>query len=475
MSSHRGNLASFVKNILLLLLLIPCKVYSQGISNLWLTGYDCGSGSVCGASVINFDFGFADTTHSNDISMSFSETNAYICDTFGQLLFYTNGIFIANALNDTMMNGDNLNPSLYTSQASIGLNIKQGDLILKQPGSDHIYYLFHETLFRDQSVGDYRVSELYYSIIDMSLDSGRGAVIQKNVVLLSDTLTIGSITACKHANGRDWWIVLHKSQGRRYYEYLFTPSGLTGPFIQDIGYSVLPRDWSWQACFSPDGNKYANVFTKDTIDVMDFDRCTGLFSNCHSIYLKDSANARGVAFSASSQLMYVSSTKYVYQFDINAVPIDSGKVLLDKFDVFAEPIPPFYTAFFLAQLANDGKIYITTGNSTRYFNVIHHPDNLGLGCDFLQHSLLLPTYNSNTIPNFPNYFLGKEMGSVCDSLPSMLSHTSLQQRTGSGIHPSRIVSDDRGEAISPLNADYNEKLTYHYFIKVTSESLKRKE
>ena len=308
----------------------------------------------------------------------------------------------------------------------------------------------------------------------MSLDSGRGAVTQKNVVLLSDTLTIGSITACKHANGRDWWMVFHKSQGRRYYEYLFSPSGLTGPFIQDIGYSVLPRDWSWQACFSPDGNKYANVFTKDTIDVMDFDRCTGLFSNCTSIYLNDTAAGRGVAFSSNSQLMYVSSALYLYQYNLNTVPIDSGKILLDKFDAWAEPIPPFYTPFYLAQLANDGKIYITTGNGSRIFNVIHHPNIVGLGCDFLQHSFFLPTYNAYTIPNFPNYFLGKEIGSVCDSLPSMLSHTGLQQRTSSGILPLRIISDDRGEAISPLKDDYDEPKTYEYFIKMTSKELIRK-
>ena len=184
---------------------------------------------------------------------------------------------------------------------------------------------------------------------------------------------------------------------------------------------------------------------------------------------------RGVAFSPNSQLMYVSSSKYVYQYSVNSNPIDSSKVVLEKFDAFAEPIPPFYTAFYLAQLAYDGKVYINSGNGTRWFNVINHPNNIGINCDFLQHGFLLPTYNGFTIPNFPNYFLGKEIGSVCDSLPSMVSHSGLQQRTSSEIYPVRIVSDDRGEAISPLKDDYDETKTYQYFIKMTSESLKRKE
>ena len=469
------NLASFAKKIWVLLILIPCTGISQGISNNWISGYACGNRPECGISIMNFYSGFADTSHSN-IQMSFSESNANISDSAGNLLFYTNGIYIANAFGDTMLNGDSLNPSFYVSQVHYGLGVKQGDLILPMPGYNNLYYLFHETLFRDQSVGDYRVSELYYSIIDMSLDSGRGAITQKNVILLSDTLTIGSITACKHANGRDWWIVVHKSQGRRYYEYLLSPLGLQGPYIQDIGYSILPRDWSWQACFSPDGNKYGNVFTKDTFDIMDFDRCTGLFSNCHSIYLNDSANARGLAFASNSQLMYVTSAIYMYQFNINATPIDSSKFLVGKAETFAEPVPPFYTAFYLSQIMNDNKIYISCGNSSRIFHVINHPNQSGLNCDFLQHSFQLPTYSINTIPNFPNYFLGRETGSICDSLPSIIWHTNgEQERHGSERLPVRLISDNRGIDICPIRDDYDEKKTYQYFLRMTSESIMKPE
>lgn len=472
---QRGNLALFVKKVLFTFLLIPCEIFSQGIINLWLSGYSSGFVGY-GGSNVNFINGFADTSYVSR-GMNFLDCNANICDSSGNLLFYTNGIYLANANNDTMVNGSGLSPSIYTSQhITVGLRVKQGNLILPMPGDLNLYYLFHETLTWLSSVGDYRVTEIYYSTIDMSLDSGRGAVTQKNTVLLSDTLTIGSITSCKHANGRDWWLVFHKSQGRRYYEYLLTPSGLQGPFIQDIGYSILPRDWSWQACFSPDGNKFANVFTKDTFDIMDFDRCTGFLSNCHSIYLNDSANARGVSFSPNSQLFYISSSDYIYQYSALSNSIDSSKFTLEKFDAFAEPVPPIYTAFYLAQLAMDGKIYINSGNGTRWFNVINHPNLIGLNCDFLQHSFLLPTFNAFTIPNFPNYFLGKQVGSICDSLPSVVSHTNQEHGRHSGSSPDvRICTDERGEAISPLKDDYDEKKTYEYFLRMTSESLNKPE
>lgn len=419
MAFQWGNSVLFVKKYFFVLLLIPWNLFSQGINNIWLSGYNCGNVSECGISQINFLSGSPDTTHV-PFGMNFLDCNANISDASGNLLFYTNGVYIANANNDTMLNGSGLNPSTYTSQFySQGLRVRQGNLILPLPGDSLRYYLFHETLFFDQSVNDYRSSEIYFSVIDMGLDGGLGAVTQKNIVLLSDTLNPGALTACKHANGRDWWIVFHKSKGNRYYTYLFTPSGLQGPFAQHIGHSIASNDWIWQSCFSPDGKKFSVVMARDTINFMEFDRCSGLFSNPVSICIKDSANGRGVAISSNSQYAYVSSMNYVYQYDLNATNIDSSKYLVAKFDGYADIIPPFYTTFYLAQLAVDRKIYITTGNGTRWFNVINDPDLPGRNCNFLQHGFQLPTYNAYTIPNFPYFSLGSETGTVCDSLPSI--------------------------------------------------------
>ena len=467
---RQGNLASFVKNILLLLLLIPCEIYSQGISNWWLTGYDCGNRNECGISFTSFNSGYADTIHGVS-PISFMECNSNISDSLGNLLFYSNGVYIANARNDTMANGSGLNPSSYTTQNyNYGLRVKQGNLILPLPENPNQYYLFHETLYLDQTINDYRPFEIFYSIIDMSLDTGRGAVTQKNVLLLSDTLTIGSITACKHANGRDWWIVFHKGVGRRYYEYLLTSSGLTGPFIQDIGYSILPRDWSWQSCFSPDGSKYATIYKKDTFDLMDFDRCSGLFSNCISTSINDSGFTRGISFSSNSEKLFVSSSNYIYQYSVSASPFDSSKIKVLTFDSYAEPIPPFYVGYYLMQLAQDNKIYVTSKSTTRWMTLINNPDSTGLGCNILDHGFLLPTINAFTIPNFPNYFLGRKAGSVCDSLPTLISYTNNQVfRFNNTFRPMRVVSDCRGEAVWPIKDDFDERQTYSYFLQRSRE------
>lgn len=460
---------SFTRNIIyIIILLIPWSANSQGISNLWMSGYYYGTGSSplrFGGTNINFITGYADTVAS-ERQMNFSDCNANICDSAGSILFYTNGIYIANANNDTMMNGSGLSPSQYTTQnLQFGLRIRQGNLILPLPGDSLKYFLIHQTLFYDQLASDYRSSEIYYSLIDMDLDGGLGAVVQKNVILLSDTLNPGAITACKHANGRDWWLVFHKSIGRRYYKYLLTPTGFQGPFSQDIGLSLpVQGDFIWQSCFSPNGEKFASVMAADSMDVMNFDRCTGLFSNSIQIGLNDSAIGRGVAFSPNSSMMYVSSMKYMYQFNVLSGNIDSTKIIIGRFDGFADPIPPLYTGFYLSQLAYDNKIYINTVNSTQWLMVVNNPDNVGVDCNFLQHSFMLPTYNAFTIPNFPNYFLGPIVGSSCDSLFSLSAQSGKEfQKRMPEVFPEAYIGNEY-EGNKSLNFSKRLPFTYKQFI-----------
>ena len=60
-------------------------------------------------------------------------------------------------------------------------------------------------------------------------------------------------------------------------------------------------------------------------------------------------------------------------------------------------------------------IYICKGKGT---NKLHGIDNLndqGLSCNVFNHCITIPTYNTFTIPNLLNYFLGAVSGSICDT------------------------------------------------------------
>ncbi|NNM15611.1 MAG: hypothetical protein HKO56_03045, partial [Bacteroidia bacterium] len=111
-----------MKSILLTLLLF-CQyfAYGQGINNNWITGYGGGFGDPdFGESTIDFFTGSASISL-NHMEMDFRQTHANISDSSGNLLFFTNGYYIADANGDTMLNGTGINPSTFTNMFPDGL------------------------------------------------------------------------------------------------------------------------------------------------------------------------------------------------------------------------------------------------------------------------------------------------------------------------------------------------------------------
>lgn len=276
---------------------------------------------------------------------------------------------------------------------------------------------------------------LYLTTVDMSLDGGLGGVVAKNEVILQDTLNTGKITAVRHANGRDWWVLCHKWGTDIYFRLLVTPQGVAVDGTQSIG-DVRSFD-AGQVCFSPQGDRYAYFWPNGMgLEVFDFDRCTGLLSNHLQVHLQSTSGACGVAFSPSGRFVYVSSSSVVYQYDLEAVDLAASQVLIAEWDGFYSPSPPFATKFDIAQLAPDGKIYIATGNGTLHLHVIHDPDQPGLACNLEQHGVELPRYFMNSLPNHPNYHLGALSGTVCDSLGlSVDIHVPLSGAEGVTVRP----------------------------------------
>jgi hypothetical protein len=408
-------------NIFLLLIIVSRVSLAQNTDwrrdNNWLFGY--------GSSTSEPPFGWTTLDFSGDSVNSIYqprfidlfEDNASICDTNGKLLFYTNGVKIANADNQLMLNGDGLNPGIFTTGYPSGLIIPQGALALPIPGSDSLCVLIHGymNVYEDPVDPLVCMSNLYYSRIDMRKGNGLGAVIEKNFGLMNDTLALGKITAVRHGNGRDWWVVVPEKNTNCYYSYLLTPEGFSG-WKQCIGDAVT--DGLGQAFFSPDGTKYARndliggYLVKDLLNIYDFDRCSGLLSNQYQLEYADSALSGGIAFSPNSRYLYVSHYAYIFQFDLKAADIEKSMTTVAVYDGFTSPAA---TRFYLAHLAPDNKIYICSPNGVNYLHVIEKPDEPGLACNVVQHGLELPAY-SLTMPNFANFRLGKWEGSPCDTI-----------------------------------------------------------
>ncbi|QQR87173.1 MAG: T9SS type A sorting domain-containing protein [Flavobacteriales bacterium] len=327
------------------------------------------------------------------------------------MLFFTNGATVGIQNGDTMPNGGGLAPSDYTDNYPEALQIPQAALIIPDPGDGERYYLFHCT------VDDLQTSTtfyLYVTTIDMGLNGGSGEVVQKNEVVLNAAIQPGKLAAVRHGNGRDWWVYAHEVNTDRFWRFLVTPSGIAGPSDQTIGV-VRPSD-AGRTAFSADGSRFAYYWGVSDLDIFSVDRCTGLFSDDVHIDINDYNGNAGVAFSPSGRFLYVSSVYDVYQVDMEASDIAASILHIAEWDSTYSPGPPLATLFNAAQLAPDGRIYISTGNGTDKLHVINYPDSLGAACGIQQHAITLPTYWFNSLPNHPNYHLGALDGSVCDSL-----------------------------------------------------------
>jgi hypothetical protein len=423
-----------VSTLVIPILFICLHCSGQGRTNLFQGGYEnylmnipWGGNKVdflSGQPIVGQEF--------RAIDYDFTGTN--ITDSSGILLFATNGVIIMNNVNDTMVNGTGLNPSQYTSSFNLGLRLVQPNIILPDLSNPNRYYLFHMTF--DIMGVNAQATNFYVSLIDMSLNNGNGQVIIKNQVLLNGDFSGNRLTACKHANGRDWWIAVVEAYGTEFYFFLLTPAGPVFSHSQSIG----SRNGFGQATFSPDGSRYGSYVVDDDFEIFDFDRCTGELSNYRHMAINDSMGGFGAAFSPNSQYLYGSSSYYLYQIDASSNQPDTTLITVASWDGFYCPNFPFATRFFIQQLANDGKIYSSTGNGTCAMHSIEYPDSAGIACNVQQHSIILPTYNVGTMPNHPNYNLGPLIGSGCDTLTA-INEMYVTKSLTLNVYPNPLVSD----------------------------------
>ena len=376
-------------------------------------------------------------SYPENINLQLYSTVPCISNKEGDFQFLTNGVTILNREGLVMKNGDSLNyPAIYFDILySNGLSNTQGAVILPKPGSDYEYFIFHNAVDTELNNGGYMPLNLYYTTVDMRLDSGRGAVPvgKKNIPLVEDVrLSWGRMAACKHANGRDWWLIKPVWHKGTYYRFLVTPDGIQGPEIQtigpDYGYTVVgTNEQVCKAIFSQDGTRFASSnYGFSVVVLMDFDRCTGLFSNPKSIYNYDLSGfktvplnvnvlgAGGLAFSPSGRFLYVNRRLGLNQYDLETTKSQDSIRIATFTDscYFCD-----YEGVNHMQLAPNGKLYVSTFSGGSYaMHVIDYPDKLGLACGFRRYGQPVNNPNATIIPYFPNYRLGAGTASGCDTI-----------------------------------------------------------
>jgi gliding motility-associated-like protein len=339
---------------------------SQSRNNIWYFGDKAG-----------IDFNSANPIILTNGQLVHAEGIASISDQSGRLEFYTNGIKVWNADNQTMFNGNGLLGNNSTSQI----------LIVPKPGDCTKYYIFVPPTQGDEGF-------LSYNEVDMTKQNGLGEVVQKNVVV--KTGGTERICATLKANNRDYWVVVQGSDDNKYYSYSVTDAGVNlTPVISSAGLSYFGADRVGVIKFSPSGNKMVvtNGNGQKICQLFDFDIATGTVTN--PIELAQ-FSTYGAEFSVNGNKLYTSSYDdyAVHQFSVDAG--SAAAIVASKIELFFDPTLKGGAM----QLATDGKIYVCKANKP-FLDVINFPNNVGIACGFTVNGLnLLGRVGLAGMPNF---------------------------------------------------------------------------
>ena len=312
---------------------------------------------------------------------------ASFCDTLGNLMLYTDGDSVWNANHEPMENGYDLLGDPSSTESAI---------IIPYPLHDSLFFLFTV----DEEGGD---DGLCYSIVNMNKNNGLGAIETKNIPLF--TPVVEKLTAVRHENSEDFWVITHGWETDSFFVYHVTPTGInTTPLIFEVGAThadigVHGNNAVGYLRISPDGTRLASALQVNRVfELFDFNTQTGEISN--PITIPDPGESPyGVEFSANAEKLYMTSRFYLYQADItysNTADIINSIEMIDS-----SLTENFFGAI---QLATDGKIYLAQEYSD-YLGVINNPSETGENCDFELYGLYLEGRQSRLgLPDFIQTF-----------------------------------------------------------------------
>ncbi|MBX2928397.1 MAG: T9SS type A sorting domain-containing protein [Saprospiraceae bacterium] len=385
---------------------IACVSYSQKYDFNWVMGYDSHLGFPNTEGIfMNFNTDTPSISY-EPILLPMRTSLASISDSSGNLLFYTNGCSIANTNHEIIEDGMGLNPGeVHDIQCQTGYTAgRQSCLILPLQGTSY-YYLFHKGIFYENgNPAQGGTDILYYTIIDANENGGHGKVLEKNIPIIQQNLTYGQLTATKHANGEDWWILTGGDSNNDYHIIELSSEGVEYHGIQNIGHSASYNgSRGGQSNFSPDGGKFIRYSSPDGIFIFDFNRNAGILSNFRHIPTPETTFSTGIGVSPSSQYMYVTTDIHVFQYDLNASDIGLSRIEVAEYNGYMSPFP---TTFAQLQLGPDCRIYISSFATVNVLHVIQYPDLPGTACQVDQHIIQLPFNHGRALPYFPNYRLG---------------------------------------------------------------------
>ena len=307
---------------------------------------------------------------------------ATVSDAMGNLLFYTDGVYVYDRTNTQMPNGFGLSGNGSSTESAV---------MVPNPANANQYYIFTADGF---GIG------INYYVVDMTLNAGLGDVVS-NVGVLILSATTEKITATKNCSDSSFWVLVHGTGDNIFHVFPITSSGV-GADIQSAAGSVNTNGIGYLKV-SPDGQRIANaLFSQYLVDILNFDNTTGVVSNSNVLNITvPSIYPYGVSFSPNCKVLYEvgdESNPNIYQYDLSSN--NQTTIIASQYLVGSQS----NGGGGAIQIGPDRKMYINNymiGN----LDVINNPNVLGAGCGYVPGGVTLIGLSRIGLPDFmDSYF-----------------------------------------------------------------------
>jgi len=275
--------------IVIAFLLVQISAIAQKEAYNWIWGtcfpeFGCDGidDGLNGTGIMKFNNDSLESITTKYFPAPFTKGSATISDSLGNFLMAFNGKTLFDS------SGNELADLTQISYDDMLVGYR-GFLFLKLNDSSNDYYLLNSYggLFSNSSNPYDDGKDTAFYVNKILVNESSFELIESNRVDLPITSVGGAFDACRHANGRDWWVIKSGNKKNSYLKGLLNPYNFElEPYYTNEDSAYVSFGW---ASFSSDGSKYVHWFGGHIreLQVFDFDRCTGELSNLHTFDFSD--------------------------------------------------------------------------------------------------------------------------------------------------------------------------------------------